>query len=53
MGDSNTSPNEAKIGASSVLVLDRVLLGLTTVVSWKEELPSNEAQPEEMNSKKK
>ena len=51
MGDSNTSPNEAKIGASSVLVLDRVLLGLTTVVSWKEELLSIEAQPEVMKDK--
>ena len=51
MGNSNTSSNEAKIGASSVLVVDRVLLDLETEVSWKEELLSIEAQPEVMKDK--
>jgi len=53
LGNSNTSSNEAKIGAASVLVLDRVLLGLTTGVSWKEELSSIETQPGAMSGKKK
>jgi hypothetical protein len=53
LGNSNTSSNEAKIGAASVLVLDRVLLGLTTGVSWKEDLSSIETQPEAIKGKKK
>jgi hypothetical protein len=53
LGNSNTSSNEAKIGASSVLVVDRVLLDLKTEVSWKEELLSIGAQPETINGKKK
>jgi hypothetical protein len=53
LGNSNTSSNEAKIGASSVLVVDRVLLDLKTGVSWKEELLSIGAQSETINGKKK